>query len=73
MSLIYAILSAVVQGIAKTLFGGKTTEQKAVDTIIAEREEALDKVKEANKAADRFRTDPDYRDVLYEHYRRKDD
>jgi len=73
MSLIYAILSAVVQGIAKTLFGGKTTEQKAVDTIIEERNEALDNVKKANKAADRFRNDPDYRNVLYEHYQRKDD
>jgi len=72
MALIYALLAAVVQGITKSLFG-KTTEQKAVDTIIAEREEALDKVKEANKAADRFRTDPDYRNVLYEHYQRKDD
>lgn len=54
-------------------FHRKEQGEKAIETVIKERESALESVKEANDTRDRIANDPDYREVLIHHYSRKDD
>lgn len=70
MGFLYAIVGAIVTGIVKAFFGDKTTEQKAVDTLLAEKELMIKKVEDAKIIKTKLDTDPDFRQRLRNKYTR---
>lgn len=56
-----------------SIFKRKAQGEKAIDTVVKEREKALESVKNANEVRDKLVNDPDYRDWMYRKYKRKDD
>lgn len=53
-------------------FHRKEQGEKAIETVIKERESALESVKEANDTRARIANDPDYDNVIRLHFERRD-
>lgn len=51
----------------------KSAGDKAIDTLLQEKQDALKEVENARKVEDRYRTDPAYANELYRRFKRKDD
>lgn len=72
MSIIATALS-LITALIKGWLGGKDEGQKAIKTVIDERNEALDNVRKANKAVNRLRTDDKYASELQQRFTRPED
>lgn len=55
------------------IFRRRTQGEKVIDTIIDERNDALEKVRKADETLYRVEHDPDYRDWMYRKYKREGD
>jgi len=64
LSLLLAFLSG--------FFRRKEQGEKAIETVIKERESALESVREANDTRARIERDPDYANVIRLHFERRD-
>jgi len=72
MSFILSILSTAASGLFKLLVGRwtKTPEEKAVETLLAEKTETLESVKDANTTRSRLSADDVYNKRMREKYLR---
>lgn len=68
----WAVIIGFFAGFIRKFLVKKEQGEKAIETVIEDRNEALKSVEEANEIRNRVINDPDYADVVQQHFMRKD-
>ncbi|MDE2233670.1 MAG: hypothetical protein KGJ90_06235 [Patescibacteria group bacterium] len=71
--MINAIFLSVLQGFIGWFFPKKTVDEKSAETLVAEKQETIEKVGKANEIRDKLVNDAGYNAGVYPEYQRKDD
>lgn len=68
----WAVIIGFFAGFIRRFLAKKEQGEKAIETVISEREAALDNVKKANDTRARIERDDAYADVIRMHFERRD-